>query len=98
MLTAPYHVTSLVDTEEFQLKFTAPSWKGVYSFTVCLRSDSYIGFDQQKDIKLDVKEAPALVESHPQWQFEDSEEEGQSEGKDQPSDYTTDDDLPDDDD
>lgn len=37
LLTAPYHVTSLVDREECQLKFTAPNWKGVYTFTVCLR-------------------------------------------------------------
>lgn len=38
LLTAPYHVTNLVDTEEIQLKFTAPRWPAVYSFAVCLRS------------------------------------------------------------
>lgn len=38
LLTAPYHVTSLVDREEIQLKFTAPRWTGVYTFAVCLRS------------------------------------------------------------
>lgn len=38
LLTAPYHVTNLVDSEEIQLKFTAPRWPGVYTFTVCLRS------------------------------------------------------------
>ena len=38
LLTAPYHVTSLVDKEEIQLKFTAPRWPGLYTFTVCLRS------------------------------------------------------------
>lgn len=38
LLTAPYHVTNLVDHEEVQLKFTAPRWPGVYTFTVCLRS------------------------------------------------------------
>lgn len=38
LLTAPYHVTNLVDREEVQLKFTAPRWPGVYSFSVCLRS------------------------------------------------------------
>lgn len=38
LLTAPYHVTSLKDREEIQLKFTAPRWAGVYTFTVCLRS------------------------------------------------------------
>lgn len=38
LLTAPYHVTNLVDKEEIQLKFTAPRWPGLYTFTVCLRS------------------------------------------------------------
>lgn len=38
LLTAPYHVTNLVDSEEIQLKFTAPRWPGMYTFTVCLRS------------------------------------------------------------
>lgn len=41
LLTAPYHVTNLVDREEVQLKFTAPRWPGVYTFTVCLRSGEY---------------------------------------------------------
>lgn len=52
LLTSPYHVTALVDQEEVQLKFTAPRWPGVYTFTVCLRSDSYLGFDQTHDIKV----------------------------------------------
>jgi len=51
-LTVPYHVTELVDEEEIQLKFTAPRWPGVYVFAVCLRSDSYFGFDQMHDIKV----------------------------------------------
>lgn len=38
LLTAPYHVTNLVDREEIQLKFTAPRWPGIYTFAVCLRS------------------------------------------------------------
>lgn len=63
-----------------------------------MRSDSYIGFDQQKDIKLDVKEAPAVIIEHPQWEFEDSGEEGPAEDEARESEYTTDEDLPDDDD
>jgi translocation protein SEC63 len=47
-------VTELVDEEEIQLKFTAPRWPGVYVFAVCLRSDSYFGFDQMHDIKVSV--------------------------------------------
>lgn len=52
LLTSPYHVTSLVDTEEVQLRFTAPRWTGMYTFHVCLRSDSYLGFDQMQEIKV----------------------------------------------
>ncbi|XP_017776531.1 PREDICTED: translocation protein SEC63 homolog [Nicrophorus vespilloides] len=98
LLTQPYHITSLVDKEEYHLRFTAPNWKGVYYFTVCLRSDSYLGFDQQKDIKLDVKEAPTEITDHPQWEFENSEEEDQVADDGHESEFTTDDDLPDDDD
>lgn len=43
LLTAPYHVTNLVDKEEIQLRFTAPRWPGVYPFTVCLRSGKWRG-------------------------------------------------------
>lgn len=52
LLTTPIYVTSLAHFEEVQLKFTAPRWPGVYTFTVCLRSDSYLGFDQAIDIKV----------------------------------------------
>lgn len=76
----------------FFLQFTAPIWKGTYVFAVCLRSDSYLGFHQQKDIKLDVKEAPKHIS-----ESEDSEEEGPVEDNAHESDYTTDEDLPDDD-
>lgn len=79
------------------LQFTAPRWKGVYTFTVWLRSDSYVGFDQQKDIKLDVKEAPAEITEHPQWDFENSENEEQVEDDGHESEYATDEDLPEDD-
>lgn len=63
---------------------------------MCLRSDSYLGFDQQKDIKLDVKEAPAIPTEHPQWEFEDSEEEDQKDEANHESEYTTDEDIEDD--
>jgi hypothetical protein len=52
LLAFPYHVTALVEQEEVQLKFTAPRWPGVYTFVVCLRSDSYLGFDQMHDLKV----------------------------------------------
>ncbi|CAB0007487.1 unnamed protein product [Nesidiocoris tenuis] len=75
LLTTPVHITGLVDKEEVQLNFTAPRWPGVYIFTVCLRSDSYLGFDQTQEIKLDVKEAPEVPVDHPQWEISGEEEE-----------------------
>lgn len=48
LLTAPYHVTNLVNSEEIQLKFTAPRWPGMYTFTVCLRSGI---FQRYTDLK-----------------------------------------------
>nr|XP_014095299.1 translocation protein SEC63 homolog [Bactrocera oleae] len=89
LLTAPYHVTSLVDKEEIQLKFTAPRWPGLYTFTVCLRSDSYLGMDQQQELKLDVKKAPVPPTDHPQWDLSESEPEN-NEQHENSSDFTTD--------
>lgn len=89
LLTAPYHVTNLVDYEEVQLKFTAPRWPGVYTFNVCLRSDSYVGMDQQLDLKLDVKEPNVIPTEVPAWESSESEEEKQEE-KGNESEFTTD--------
>lgn len=89
LLTAPYHVTNLVDTEEIQLKFTAPRWPAVYTFCVCLRSDSYMGMDQQQELKLDVKEAPAVPTDHPQWDLSESESEKEDPQANE-SEFTTD--------
>lgn len=36
-------------------------------------TDSYIGMDQQQDMKLDVKEAAAVPSEHPQWDLSDSD-------------------------
>lgn len=79
----------MTDHDEIQLKFTAPRWPGVYTFTVCLRSDSYIGMDQQLDLKLDVKEAAAIPTEHPQWDISESESE-QNEQHGNESEFTTD--------
>ncbi|XP_046392377.1 translocation protein SEC63 homolog [Ischnura elegans] len=91
LLTAPCHITALVDHDEVQLKFTAPRWTGVYTFAVCLRSDSYFGFDQTHDIKLDVKEAPEVPTEHPQWDLSEEEEEPECGGSG--SEFTTDEDV-----
>ncbi|XP_026675385.1 translocation protein SEC63 homolog isoform X2 [Ceratina calcarata] len=95
LLTTPIYVTSLAQFEEVQLKFTAPRWPGVYTFTVCMRSDSYLGFDQAQDIKLDVKEAPEIPTEHPQWDISDEETAEDIDAADEHSEYTTDEDISD---
>merc|ERR1711973_78758 len=75
LITPPYHLTSLVNEEEVELKFTAPAKEGVYNFTVCVRSDSYLGVDLQEDIKLDVQKAWEAPKEHKQWEFTDDEED-----------------------
>lgn len=42
LVTAPLLVTSLVEKEEFELKFTAPHRPGSYTYTIVVRSDSYV--------------------------------------------------------
>lgn len=75
LITPPYHLTSLVNEEEVELKFTAPNKEGVYNFTVNVRSDSYLGVDLQEDIKLDVQKAWEAPKEHKQWEFSDDEED-----------------------
>jgi len=98
LLTPPNHVTSMVNHEEVELIFTAPQKTGHYSFSVCVRSDSYLGVDVQEDIKLEVCEAKEAVTEHPQWEFEDDEEESESKDEDSDEEYATDDDYDEDDD
>ena len=69
LITPPYHLTSLVTEEEVELKFTAPNKEGTYNFTVCVRSDSYLGVDLLEDIKLDVQKAWEAPKEHKQWDF-----------------------------
>merc|ERR1719222_1075239 len=78
LITPPYHLTSLVTEEEVELKFTAPSKEGIYNFTVCVRSDSYLGVDLLEDIKLDVQKAWEAPKEHKQWDFSDEEDEDEN--------------------
>merc|ERR1719211_537170 len=93
LITPPYHLTNLVNNEEVELKFTAPGKPGHYNFTVCVRSDSYLGVDLMDDIRLDVQEAREAPTAHPQWEFEDESGDDEA-GKDaSESEYATDDDY-----
>jgi len=96
LVTPPYHLTGLVDYDEVELKFTAPGKRGLYSFTVVIRSDSYMGLDVVQDIKLDVQEAREALTEHPQWEFEDEEGEDDEKEASQESEFATDDDYDDD--
>merc|ERR1719340_100124 len=97
LITPPNHVTSLIDREEVELKFTAPQKPGHYSFTVCLKSDSYLGVDVQEEIKLEVAEAKEPIEQHPQWEFEDDEEEEDSKEEESDDEFAIDSEADDDD-
>jgi translocation protein SEC63 len=97
LVTPPYHVTSLVNEEEVELKFTAPGKPGHYNFTVAVRSDSYLGVDLMEDIKLDVQEAKEVITDHPQWDFDADEDEDDGKEDSEESEYATDDDFDDDD-
>jgi len=93
LITPPYHLTNLVNSEEVELKFTAPGKPGHYNFTVCVRSDSYLGTDLLEDIKLDVQEARVAPTEHPQWEFEDEDEDEEGKDASEESEFATDDDY-----
>ncbi|XP_064196488.1 translocation protein SEC63 homolog isoform X2 [Anguilla rostrata] len=75
LVSMPYHVCTLKDTEEVELKFPAPSKTGNYQYSVILRSDSFMGLDQIKPLKLEVHEAKQMPDNHPQWDIPETEEE-----------------------
>ncbi|KAK2154638.1 hypothetical protein LSH36_262g02034 [Paralvinella palmiformis] len=94
LMSAPIHICSLKDFEEFQLKFSAPLRPGNYTYSVILRSDSYVDFDILKTIKLAVQEEKKM-EQHKQWDFTDDEEE-KADVSDSESDDDSDSDMYDD--
>ncbi|VDD94742.1 unnamed protein product [Enterobius vermicularis] len=75
------HCTTLVDEETVEIKFGAPQEKGVYYYTLLVKSDSYMDCDYSLDLKLEVQEAKDV----PLVKYEDSDDEEQV---DQSSDYT----------
>jgi translocation protein SEC63 len=79
IISAPTQICSLKDTEEVELKFLAPKIPGTYSYSVTLKSDSYLDFDVNQIFKLEVQPAKK-IEEHPQWDFSDEEDNGDKEG------------------
>lgn len=51
LVTAPLLVTNLINNEEVELKFSA-SRVGTHSYTIVVRSDSYVNFTFMKDTKV----------------------------------------------
>ncbi|KAF8771928.1 translocation protein SEC63 homolog [Argiope bruennichi] len=97
LITAPYLVTNLVSKEEVELKFTAPEKPGIYTYSLMVRSDSYLDCDVVKTIKLDVKEAKEVDLSKLQWDVsEEEEEKDEEESAVEDSDLATDDEIDDD--
>ena len=76
---------------------TYVSLLGHYSFTVAVKSDSYLGVDVSQDIKLDVHEARDVPNEHPQWEFEDEDEDENSKAEESDDEFATDDDFEDED-
>ena len=56
-----------------------------------VRSDSYMGIDVAQDIKLEVKEAREAPTEHPQWEFEDDDEDESGKDEDSDDEFATDD-------
>ncbi|KAG8444697.1 hypothetical protein GDO86_009750 [Hymenochirus boettgeri] len=94
LICVPYHVCTLKDREEVELKFPAPNKPGNYQYTVFLRSDSYMGLDQIAALKLEVHEAKPIPENHPQWDttLEGDDDQGDSDGFEESYDEEDDDD------
>lgn len=73
LITAPILVTTLYDTEELELKFSAPRQPGSYNYTLVVRSDSYIDAIIEKNSKVDIM--PAKDYDEPLYDIPDDEEE-----------------------
>lgn len=52
LATIPVLMTNLVDYEEIELKFTAPTKPGTYKYEVIVRSDSYVDFSTTVNLKV----------------------------------------------
>jgi len=74
LATYPVLMTSLVEFEEIELKFTAPSRPGTYKYEVIIKSDSYVDFTSVVNLKFEVEKAKAY-EPPAQWDLSEDDEE-----------------------
>lgn len=91
MLTFPQLVKTLVDEQTIDIRFAAPNHKGIYTYNLSVKSDSYMDAEYSVDFKIDVKEAKFVEIKHDDYIDEDDDEAVVS----SEDDYTEDDDSDD---
>ncbi|CAI5439045.1 unnamed protein product [Caenorhabditis angaria] len=85
LVTATQLVKTLVDEQTVDIRFGAPQQKGVYTYNLSIRSDSYLDAEYSVDFKIDLKEAKTIEIKHEDFDDEEGEEVGEVSSED---DYT----------
>ncbi|CAG8712974.1 12462_t:CDS:10 [Cetraspora pellucida] len=60
VMIEPIKITDIVTTKTFKFQFAAPRDPGLYTYVAYIKSDSYVGTDIKKELRLDVKDFSAL--------------------------------------
>ncbi|CAG8545108.1 3927_t:CDS:10, partial [Cetraspora pellucida] len=60
VMIEPIKITDIVTTKTFKFQFAAPRDPGLYTYMAYIKSDSYVGTDIKKELRLDVKDFSAL--------------------------------------
>ncbi|CAG8601661.1 18742_t:CDS:10 [Dentiscutata erythropus] len=60
IIIEPTKITDIVTTKTFKFQFPAPREPGLYTYIAYIKSDSYMGTDIRKELRLDVKDLSAL--------------------------------------
>ncbi|CAI2298480.1 unnamed protein product [Caenorhabditis sp. 36 PRJEB53466] len=85
LLSAPQIVKTLVDEQTIDIRFAAPPVKGIYTYNLAVKSDSYVDAEYSVDFKIDVAEAKYVEIRHDDYVDEDDEDAGEVSSED---DYT----------
>lgn len=59
-MVLPQKYTDIVRQRTIKIQFPGPPKAGIYSFTLFVKSDSVVGADLRREIRLQVEEASAL--------------------------------------
>lgn len=73
LLTFPQLVKTLIDEQTIDIRFAAPPHKGIYTYNLSVKSDSYMDAEYSVDFKIDVKEAKFVEIKHDDYVDEDDE-------------------------